>query len=216
MVARSAADQVNIVCVLHPLDDVIHFLRVIQQVKQFPGNNRLLVDLLEHEVGVTALLSSLHRLDDFFHPPLDDGAIRHTAQFDLVGSQDDDLAVLDAHNAARERQEGGQVRGDYGAILRIPGYQPRAFLESIQHVLILLANDERIITFKVIIGLANGVKHLISLVNVTLNGMHTGLAVVLRTDNHPFCHELLAQFNIVDHVPIMRPDQVAVRVQVGL
>ncbi len=53
-------------------------------------------------------------------------------------------------------------------------------------------------------------------VDVALDGMHARFAVVLRAHGHALGHELLAQLDVVDHVAVVRADQVAVRIEVGL
>jgi hypothetical protein len=41
--------------------------------------------------------------------------------------------------------------------------------------------------------------------------VHAGLAIVAGAHRHPLCHELLAQLDVVNHVAVVRPNQVAIR-----
>ncbi len=77
---------------------------------QLSGGLRLLVDLLLHEVGVPTLFRSIHPLGEHFRLSLDDLAITQPPQLDAVVPQADHLAVLQAKDLVRDREDRGEVR----------------------------------------------------------------------------------------------------------
>ena len=109
MVTRSAAHEVQVAGVFHPIDNGGHVWRTIQHVQNLARHLALLVDFLEHEVGVTAFLNSFHRLGDNFRFALDQGSILDRMQFHPVSPQRNHLAILRSNNFAGERQNGGQI-----------------------------------------------------------------------------------------------------------
>ena len=73
---------------------------------------RLLVDLLEHERLVAALLGGLGVPLDRLDRAVDLGSPAGVEQLDAVGRDDDDLVVLDELDLARVLEEGGDAGGD--------------------------------------------------------------------------------------------------------
>ncbi len=72
MVAGAAADEVQVAGALHLLDQRLDLAVAVQHVRKFAGDLRLLVDLLQHEVRVPALLHRVHRLGDGLGLALDE------------------------------------------------------------------------------------------------------------------------------------------------
>ena len=66
------------------------------------------------------------------------------------------------------------------------------------------------------VGAADRFDHVVALIDITFHGVHAAFAVVLRTHCHAFSHELFSQFDIVDHIAVMRANHVAIRVEMGL
>ena len=64
--------------------------------------------------------------------------------------------------------------------------------------------------------MADGFDKVKTPVDITFHGMDAGFAIVHRAHGHPFSHELLAKFDIVDHIAVVRADQIAVRVKMRL
>ncbi len=93
---------------------------------------------------------------------------------------------------------------------------PEPFLMAYSQSSFDAADDKGVIAGQVAVGQADGVDEFIAAVDVALHGVHAGLAVVLRADDHALCHELLAQLDVIDHVAVVRAHQVAVRVEMRL
>src|SRR5574341_125409 len=79
-----------------------------------------------------------------------------------------------------------------------------------------MPDNESIIAFEIAVCQADGVNELIAAIDISLHRMDTRLAIILRTDGHALGDELLTQLDIIHHVPIMRPDHVPIRIQMGL
>ena len=105
MVTCPAADKVQIASISHLLDNRSHIGRAIQHVQDFARHLRLLVNFLEHEVGIAAFLHRLHRLRDNFRITNDGQAIFDRVQFHFIGRESDDLAVLQADDLSRQWQD---------------------------------------------------------------------------------------------------------------
>ncbi len=143
-------------------------------------------------------------------------AVLDGAHLDPVRPERDDLAVLRADDLAGQREDRGQVGGDAGEALPDAHHHAGAFLEGVELVVVGAPDDEGIIALQVAVGEADGVDELVAAVDVALDGMHAGLAVVLRADGHALGDELLAQLDVVDHVAVVRADHVAVGIEVRL
>ena len=66
------------------------------------------------------------------------------------------------------------------------------------------------------ISFADGADDVIALINVAFYSVHAAFAVVLRAHGHPLSNELLAQFDVVDHVAIMCADHITIGIEMGL
>ncbi len=72
VVARPAADEVQVAGRPHLVEHRPDLGAALQHVQHLARHLGLLVDLLEHEVGIAAFLDGVHRLGDRFRLPLDD------------------------------------------------------------------------------------------------------------------------------------------------
>ena len=188
----------------------------VQQVQELPGDLRLLVDLLQHEMRIAALLHRVHRLGDDLDRAIDEAAVLDRADLDPVGPQRDDLPILRADHVARQRQDRRQVGRDAGEAIADPDHQAGAFLERVQLVVIRAPDDEGVVALQVAVREADRIDHLVAAMDVALHGVDAGLAVVLRADGHALGDELVAQLDVVDHVAVVRADHVAVRIEMRL
>ncbi len=143
------------------------------------GHLRLLVDLFDHKVGKTAFLHRAHFLGHQFRLALDQAAILDGVQLHTVVPQRDDLTIVEADHLARERQNGGQVRGDTGKPIADAHHQPGTFFDGIQFVIVDAPDDKSVIAQQVVIGQADGFDEILAFVDVTFYRMHTGFAIVL-------------------------------------
>ena len=216
MITGAAADEVQLAGRAHFFKDGGDIGGTVQQVEEFTRHLGLFVDLLEHEVGVAALLDGIHRLGNLFGAARDQAAVLDRAQFNAVGPEGDNLAVLDADDPAGEGEDGGQVRGEAGEVVPDANHQTRAFLDGVKLVVIDAPDDEGIIALQVTISQADGVDEIVAFIDVAFDGVDAGLAVVLGADGETLGDELLAQLDVVDHVAVVRPDHVAIRIEMGL
>ena len=185
-------------------------------MQHFAGYLRLLVDFFDHKVVEAAFLNGIHLFSDQFRFTLDEAAILDRVQLHPVSPQGDDLTVVGTDDLARERKNGGQIGREAGKAFSDAHHQPGAFFDGIQLVVIDAPDDKGVIALQVVVCQADGFDEIMPLVDVAFHGMHTGFAVVLGAHGHAFSHELLAQFDIVDHVAIMCTDDVAIRIEVRL
>ena len=84
VVGGAAGDEVEVPRLAHLLDVAGDVHGGVQQVQQLAGHLGLLVDLLEHEVRVAALLGRLHGLDDLLGLALDGLAVGDPHQLDAA------------------------------------------------------------------------------------------------------------------------------------
>ena len=117
---------------------------------------RLLVDLLEHERLVAALLGGLlvpvHDRD----LPLDDLAVRREDRR-RARLDDDDLAVLDVHDAARLAEEGRDRRGEEALAVADAGDQRALLARADQQLRRVEAHrDERVVALQLGVRGAHG------------------------------------------------------------
>ena len=109
-----------------------------------------------------------------------------------------------------QRQYRRQVRRDAGETLPQADDHAGAFFEGVQAVFVCAADDKSIIALQVAVSQADGVDKLVATVQVAFHGMDTGLAIILRAHGQALVDELLAQLDVVNHVAVVRADQVAI------
>ena len=185
-------------------------------MQELPGDLRLLVDLLRHEVRVAALHDGVHRLGDELSWPLDEAAVGHRANLDAIGPQGDDLAVHGSHHGPRERQQRGQVRRDAGEPVTDPDDEPGPLLEGVEPIVVGPSDHEGVVALEVRKGEPDGLDQLVALADVAFHRMDAGLAVVVGSDGHSLGQELDPELDVVHDVAVVRPDHVAVGVEMGL
>src|SRR5450759_916297 len=148
-------------------------------MQEFTCHLRLLVDLLQHEVWVPALLNGVHCFGNRFRVTRDKAAIFHGAQFDTVRAEGDDFAILDADDLAGKGEDGGQVRGEACESITNADDETRTLLDGIKLVIVDTPNDKGIIALQIAVRQADGVDEIVTLVDVALDGVDTRLAIVL-------------------------------------
>ncbi len=79
----------------------------------------------------------------------------------------------------------------------------RAAIDGVKLVVVRRTEYKDAISFQVVIGVADGADHIVSLSHITFHGVHAGLAVVGGAHRHPFGQQCLTQFHIVDHVSVV-------------
>jgi hypothetical protein len=99
-------------------------------VDQFPRPPAVLVDFLEHKVRIPAFDGGVHALGDDLGLAGDGAAVIHPVKLHRAGAEGDDLAVVEMHDAPRERQDRGQVGRNAREILPNARHQPRSFLKA--------------------------------------------------------------------------------------
>ncbi len=161
-------------------------------------------------------MNGIHCLGNRFRVTQNEAAVLHRAKFNPVRAEGDDLPVLDAHYRASEREDGRKIGGEAGEALADANHQPGTFLNGIQLVVIGAPDNKSIVPLQVTVSQANGVNEIVTLVDIALDGMDAGFAVVLGANGETLGDELLAQFNVVDHVAVMRPHHVAIRIEMRL
>ena len=216
MIARAAANEIQVAGVSHFVHNQPHVGAASQHMQHFSRHLRLFVDLLEHKVGIAALLHGAHRFRDHLRSPFNQTAVLHGVQLNAVRPKCDDLAVLDADDGARERQDGGQVGRNAGEAFANAHHQPGAFLDGVELVVFYAANHIGIVALEVVVCPADGFDEIQPAVHIAFHRVHAGFAVVLRTHHKPLVHKHLTQLHIVDNVTVVRPNHVAVRVEVRL
>ena len=128
MVAGAARDDVNTVDeveLLHGKVQLIDGKGAAHQTarQRIADDARLLVDLLEHEVGVSALLGHVEVPVNVRDPGIFDdlaggGVVRHA-----LGRELGQLAVVHDHHVARGVDHGDDVAGDVGALHALAHHQ---------------------------------------------------------------------------------------------
>ena len=133
----------------------------IQQVEQLAGHLWLLVDLLQHEVRIAALLHRVHRLGDRFRlrsirlPSFTERTSTRSAHRVTI-SPSCGRITLRVSGRIEGRSDETQVKPS-----PMPDHHARAFLEGIQLVVIRAPDDEGIIAFQVAVGEADGIDHVV-------------------------------------------------------
>jgi hypothetical protein len=120
MIARATADEIHITRGFYGLQDAGHIRVMRQQVQQLACHLGLLVDFLEHKVGIAAFLHRGHFLGDQLWLAFNPAAVTHRVQFYAIPAQGDHVAIIEAHNLARQWQDRGQIRGDAGKAIANP------------------------------------------------------------------------------------------------
>ena len=179
----------------------------------------LLVDLLHHEGGPTALLGGVlvpgdllvvagHRV-----PP----GVRDLG---ALGGDRDQLAVLDLQNAAGLGQEGWDRRSDEGLVVAQADDQRALFAGRDQHVgLVGVHCDERIVPAQLAESGAHGLRQVA--VEVALDQVADDLGVGLGAEHVAVLGQFLAQLAVVlddavqDDVDLVAAVAVGVRVLLG-
>ena len=185
-------------------------------MQQLGRHSRLFIDLFQHEMRVATFPGDLHAFNYVHRIALDLAAVCHAEQLDVIRVEGHNLSIVQTHDFTGQRQDRRQVGGHQGGVFSDPGHQPRAFLEAVQAILAHSPDDKGVIALQIFIGTADRVDHRVAAVKVALDRMDTELAVVLGAHEHTLSHEGLAQGHVVDHIAVMSPHQVAVRVQMGL
>jgi len=78
VITGAAADQVEVACCGHALNHLRDVGSCLHEMNQFSHHLRLLVDLLQHEVGVASLLVRFHALGGDLYLSLDGRAVFHS------------------------------------------------------------------------------------------------------------------------------------------
>ena len=158
---------------------------------------RLLVDLLEHERLVAALLGLLGVPVDRLDLALD----RHAGggeELHAVGPQDDDLVVLDELDVARVSEEGGDAGGEELLAVAATDDQ-RALLAGADHDARVVGGhrDERIVAAQPAVGAQDGLGQVVGLVQLTRDQVGHDLDVGLRRELDPVGEELVLELHEV-------------------
>ena len=138
----------------------------------------LLVDLLEHERLVAALLGALVVPVELDELVLDRRAVGGAQVASAVGREHDDVAVVGELDRARLAQEGDGVRGEEHLALADPDDERRLVARSDEQVgMVVVDRDEGEVPFELVERLPDGF-HEIALV-VALDQVGDGLGVRL-------------------------------------
>ena len=180
----------------------------------------LLVDLLEHERLVAALLGDLRAPVDLLDRALDRRAVG-AREADVVGGDDDDLVVLDQLHAARVGEEGGD-RGAEELLAVAAADDQRALLARGDDHAGLVGGDrhERVVAAQARVGEPDGLLEPVA-VEVARDEVGDDLGVGLRREDGAGVEQLLLELHVVlddavDHdVDAVGGVEVRVRVLLG-
>ena len=180
----------------------------------------LLVDLLEHEGLVAALLGHLLAPVDLVDRALD-GLAGGVEELDAVAAHDHDLVVLDQLHAAGVGEEGGDGGGDELLVVAAADDQ-RALLAGAHQQVGLVGGDrdERVVAAQPVVGAQDGVDELVALVEVAGDQVRDDLGVGLGGEDGAAGDQLLLELHVVLDDPVDHDVDavvgVVVRVRVGL
>src|SRR3990172_3608169 len=96
----------------------------------------------------------------------------------------DDFAILDPQDLARQWKDRRQIRRNTGKIFSYACNKTGALLDGVQSLLRYAPDDERVISFQIVVGKTDRLQHIVALIQITFHGMHARLAVVCRTHGH--------------------------------
>ena len=180
----------------------------------------LLVDLLEHERLVAALLGGLRAPVDLLDRALDRRAVG-AREAHVVGGDGDDLVVLDQLDVARVGQEGGDGRAE--ELLAVAAaHDQRALLAGGDDDARLVGGDgdEGVVAAQLGVGAPDGLLEPVA-VEMARDEMGDDLGVGLRGEHRAVVDELLLELHVVlddpvdDHVDAVGGVEVRVRVLLG-
>ena len=120
MVARAACDDVHAVDEIELLGCHVELVDLEPTAHEASGERiaddaRLLVNLLEHEVGISALLGNVHVPRDMGRCELDFPTVV-VEERNGVRRQAGDLTVVEIHHVTRGADDGNCIGGDVGSI----------------------------------------------------------------------------------------------------
>ncbi len=175
---------------------------------------RLLVDLLEHERLVAALLCLLGIPVD----PLDravDGRAGGGEELDALGPDDDDLVVEDVLDVARVGEEGGDP-GSEELLAVAAADDQRALLARADDHAGLVGGDghEGVVAAQAVVGAADGLGQLAGLVELARDQVRHDLDVGLGGEVGAVGQELLLELHVVLHDPVDHDVHAVVGVEV--
>ena len=138
-------------------------------------------------------------------------------QLDRVGRQDDDLAVVDAHDPPGEGQDARQVGGDAGYAVGQADHQAGALLDGVEPVVVAVGDDKGIVALQIVVGgrMAASMSPPLRSKCRSTAWTQVSPSLVPRTVS-PSRMKQLAQLDVVDDVAVVSAHHVAVRVEVRL
>ena len=180
---------------------------------------RLLVDLLEHEIGVAALLGHVEVPVHVRDLGLD-GVALGVGVLDALGRELGELVVLENHDVARGLDEGNDVGGDVGALLAAADDDGRVLAGDGDHAGLVGADDGQAIgAHDAAAGGADGGHEVAILCVGLLDEVGEDLGVGVGAEHVAGGGELLAQLGEVLHDAVVddgdAPVAAHVRVCVG-
>ena len=141
--ARDDEDAVDVVELLERETELVDVELARRRHAAHEGvanDTRLLVDLLEHEIGVAALLGHVEVPVHVRDLGLD-GVSLGVGVLDALGRELCELTVLEHHDVARGLDEGDDVGGDVGALLAAADDDGRVFAGDGDHAGLVGADD---------------------------------------------------------------------------
>ena len=215
MIRRAAGDDVHAVDKVELLQREVQLVDGQRAVHQAPRQRvadhaRLLVDLLQHEVGVAALLGHIEIPVDVRHL----GLVRlaaHVVERDGIRRELRHIAVGEHHHVARVVDHGDDIGGHVRAVLGQPHHERRVLARGHEGAGLLVADSRNGIGADQAVGsLAHGLQEVVAFAQVLLHEVRDDLGVGLARERMAAAFQLFAQLGEVLDDAVMHDGYAAV------